>query len=469
MRLGLNLGLSAKASGSGGAADPYASLLALFASSEAGEVWIAHPDYFFTDTACTTPVSAVGDEVQGWLGAKYGVKFTSSTLGRMPKYARQPVGGWTQQFLETEDLSASPWTRLNTTVTSGQADPDGGTSAWLLTCTTTGNAANLAQICSRGNGAHTYSWIVKAGTVNRVLMTMYKTVGWSDNIFDASSGTWVTTDGAVTRGQTDLGSGWWRISLTFTGAMSDPTQPTFIICPIDSAGTAYNSTTNGNTIYIYHPMHNAGSSPATYEARGSAVEAPATGLSVAALWFDGDSDGMSTPAVDLTGTNEATIWWGWDKHLKTNNVGVVIESSADLNFNDGVFRIADTGTSIGNPSDYNYYFSAKGNALFSQYLTEEMAPKHRAIGCLAIDLSAGGSAMAATVKDANGTFTTLATDSGTTPGTGNFGNHTLHIGTRGGGTGLDAHGYMVGALVVLGRAPAGSEVTDIITTIEGLT
>ena len=467
MKLGMNLGFAATSGGGGAPADPYASLLALFAADEPGEVWPVHEDYLFTDTACTTPVSAVGDEIQGWLGAKYGVKFTSSTAGRMPKYARQPVGGWTQQFLETEDLSASPWTRLNTTVTSGQSDPDGGSNAWLLTCTTTGNAANLTQICSRGNGAHTYSWIVKAGTVNRVLMTMYKTGGYSDNIFDTSTGTWPVADGTVTQAATDLGSGWWRISLTFTGAISDTTQPVFIVCPIDNAGTAYNSTTIGNTIYIYHPMHNSGSSPGTYEARGSAVEGPATGESVAAIWFDGDSDGMSTPAVNLTSTNETTIWWGWDKHLATNTVGVIIESSSDINFNDGIFRVAENGV-IGGASANRYYFSGKGNAMLSQYLTEQMTARHRAVGGLAIDLSAGASALSARVTDANGTFTTLATDSGTTTGTGNFGNHTFHCGTRGGGTGLDAHGYMIGALVVLGRAPTGTEFADTVTTLGGL-
>ena len=121
--------LGATALSSAAAGDPYAPLVDLFSASEAGEVWPVHEDYLFTDAACTTPVSAVGQQVQGWLGLKYGIKIVQADTGRVPMYCRQPAGGWTQQLVQTDNLSASDWVKTRASVTGGLADLDGATDA----------------------------------------------------------------------------------------------------------------------------------------------------------------------------------------------------------------------------------------------------------------------------------------------------------------------------------------------------
>jgi len=463
MKLGLGLSQST-GGGSSAPADPYASLLALFAADEPGEVWPVHEDYLFTDTACTTPVGSVGVEVLGWLGAKYGIKFTNNVAGAKPRYARIPVGGWTNHFLYSKTLSNTIWSKTRVTVTGGQADPDGGTEAWLLEGTGTGNACNITQGPDRGNGDHTYSWIVKAGNVNRMLVTLLRAAGWSDNVFDASTGTWPVQGPGVTRNQVDLGDGWWEISLTHNSARVDPV---YLIGPLNNNGTAFNSTTAGNNIYIYHPMLNRGTSRATYEEREDVLgtNLPVDDTTVAALYFEGSTDYMVSSSINFTGTDKITVWTVWDKHNRENNYGAIVELSNNPPSTAGSFIVIENGASA---SAGNVWFGVNGNTTYERYLTQSTPAQSRNIISVAFDISAGANAITANVKDNLGEYTALTTAVGTTPGTGNFGNHPLYIGSRGGGTTLEAMGYMSGALVVLGRAPTGTEFADIGATIEGL-
>lgn len=454
--------LGATAISSAAAGDPYAPLVDLFSASEAGEVWPVHEDYLFTDAACTTPVSAVGQEVQGWLGLKYGVKIVQADTGRVPMYCRQPKGGWTQQFVQTDTLSASDWFKTRASVTGGQADFDGGTDAWLIQTTSSG-FSNIGQPASRGDGPWTYSALVKAGNVNRVLFGQYLTSGYSDNIFDLVSGTWVLSGAGVTRGATDMGGGWWLLTLTYAGVLStSTTQPVYYFGPINNTGTAASNTTTGNNIVVYQPMLNRGSSRATYQSRGALYEGPASGDSVAALYFDGLSESMISSAIDFTGTNEITVWVGWEKRTRVNSYGVVCELSASAPSNAGSFSVLENG------ANDNWYFGANGSSQYERYLTQTMAARNRSIVSVGFDLSAGASAITASVKDHSGTYTALTTAVGTTPGTGNFGNHSVYVGARGGGTLLESCGFFVGALVVLGRAPSGSEFADIAAAVEAL-
>ena len=130
--------LGATAISSAAAGDPYAPLVDLFSASEAGEVWPVHEDYLFTDAACTTPVSSrwAGSPRMAWPEIRR--QDLQADTGRVPMYCRQPKGGWTQQFVQTDTLSASDWFKTRASVTGGQADFDGGTDAWLIQTTSSG-------------------------------------------------------------------------------------------------------------------------------------------------------------------------------------------------------------------------------------------------------------------------------------------------------------------------------------------
>lgn len=428
----------------------------MFAASEKGEVWPVHEDYFFTDTGCTTPVGAVGDEVKGWLGAKYNIAFTQGTAGRIPKYARMPPGGWKTIFVETEDLTATDWYKTNTTITAGQADPDSGSNAFLVTGTTNGGLAKVSQDVYRNANDHTFWLIAKAGNVNRIAMSLEKDNGtYADNIFDLSSGTWILASGSCTRSQTDLGSGWWRISLHYSELRATAEH---WFGPINSAGTGVFDTTNNNTVYVYHPQLEEAAAATTFEARGSLYEGPATGDSVAALYFDGVNDSMSCPAIDLTGTNEVTLFVGFHKRTKAVNYGAIIESSADPTTNNGAFALMEAGVS---GADQNLLLGARGNASLERYMDQAMPPQsHLLLSCI-YDLSASGSAVFAPRAQYHAaTYTATTHGGGSGPGSGNFGNHQFYLGARGGGASGGANGYFVGALVVLGRIATGAEITD---------
>lgn len=465
MSFSLGLGLSSRGGGGGAPADPYASLLALFDASEPGEVWPVHEDYLFTDTACTTPVSAVGDEVKGWLGAKYGVKLTQSSAGAIPLYARQPVGGWKQKLLETGNLTSSTWYKTNTTVTGGETDIDGGANAFRVTSNVTGNLAKCSQDIHRDGSTNTFSVVARPGNVNRIFISLELSNGtYADHIFDLSSGTWILTSGSTTQDATALSGGRYRIEIRHAG-LRIAAEHWF--GPISNTGTGVFSTTTGDYIIVEQPQVEASAAFTSYEERGAAYEGPASGESVAALYFDGSNDFLSSPAIDFTGTDKITLFTAWNKRRLSNVYSTIVELSDDSTVNNGSFSLIDnrsTGSS--------HFFGIRGTSTLERYLTQELFPMDRSTISVVYDLAGDNTTSitprVTTDSGAGTTYSAMTNSSGATPGGGNFGNYVLYVGKRGsGGTG-PSNGYMIGALVVLGREPTGTEFADTATTIGGL-
>lgn len=449
------------------AADPYASLLALFDASEAGEVWPVHEDYLFTDTACTTPVSAVGDEVKGWLGAKYGIKLTQSTAGAIPRYARQPAGGWKQKLLETGNLTSSTWYKTLTTVAGGETDIDGGANAFRVTSTTTGGIAKCSQDIFRDGSTNTFSLVARPGNVNRIFISLERSNGtYADHIFDLSSGTWILTSGATTVSETALSGGRYRIEVHHAGLRASAEH---WFGPISNSGTGVTSTTNGDYVIVEQPQVEAAAAFSSYEERGAAYEGPASGDSVAAIYFDGSNDFLASPAIDFTGTNKITLYTAWNKRRPANEFSVIAELSSDNPTTNGSFALIDNG---GGSGDNSYFFAIRGTSLVEKYLTQQLPPMDRSTISVVYDIAGNNTtAITASVTTDSGAgteYSALTNVSGTTPGTGNFGNQALYVGKRGGGGSGPSNGYMIGALVVLGRAPTGTEFADTVTTLGGL-
>lgn len=201
----------------------------------------------------------------------------------------------------------------------------------------------------------------------------------------------------------------------------------------------------------------------TYQDRGALYEGPASGASVAALHFDGVSDSMVSPSINFTSANELTVWLGWEKTGRVNDFGVIVES-----YTNGGFSILQNGSAAASSTN-NYWFRVQGTSQYEKYLNQALPPQTRGVVAMALDISAGASAFTNIyVSDEYSTYSAVTTASGTTPGTGNFGNIPLYIGARSGGTALESNGAFIGALVVLGRAPAGTEFADIAAAVEGL-
>jgi hypothetical protein len=109
------------------------------------------------------------------------------------------------------------WTNSNTTETGGQADKDGGTTAWLID--TIAAAGRLQQSVST-TGVQTFSVYAKAGTYNFIDVVV---VGGSVSYgyFDLSTGTIGSTDNIIDANIEDVLGGWYRCSITFNDSRSN--------------------------------------------------------------------------------------------------------------------------------------------------------------------------------------------------------------------------------------------------------
>ena len=121
----------------------------------------------------------------------------------------------TQNLLQySNGFSNGVWSQLSITLTSGQAGYDGTNDAWLVTKTASYGRPQQALVSS---GVQTLSVYAKAGTLNWVAV--------SNNLvytyFDLSSGSIGTNVGTIDANIEDVGSGWYRCSITYTGNATD--------------------------------------------------------------------------------------------------------------------------------------------------------------------------------------------------------------------------------------------------------
>lgn len=114
----------------------------------------------------------------------------------------------------SNDFSNAVWTKADTSVTSGQADKDGGTDAWLLSITGASGFQTLRQTKSV-SGVNTISIYAKANALNWMRITN----GISSTYFDIANGV-VGTDSSIGASIESAGNGFFRCSIPFNGAGS---------------------------------------------------------------------------------------------------------------------------------------------------------------------------------------------------------------------------------------------------------
>jgi len=101
----------------------------------------------------------------------------------------------------SNDFSNAVWTKADTSVTSGQADKDGGTDAWLLSITGASGFQTLRQTKSV-SGVNTISIYAKANALNWMRITN----GISSTYFDIANGV-VGTDSSIGASIESAGNG----------------------------------------------------------------------------------------------------------------------------------------------------------------------------------------------------------------------------------------------------------------------
>jgi hypothetical protein len=166
------------------------------------------------------------------------------------------------------------------------------------------------------------------------------------------------------------------------------------------------------------------------------------------LRFDG-AQSLSTASVNFTGTDKITLWAGVTK-LSDAAQRILLESSATAVSNAGAFNIqAPSGAAVA-----DYRMDLNGSQLTAFRTTTFAAPVSNVVS---VGLDIAGALRADEVfPRVNGVVPTLVVAGTANAGTGNFGNHALHIGRRNGST-LP----FVGRLAQLGIRGAASTAAEI--------
>jgi len=168
-------------------------------------------------------------------------------------------GTGTNLFTRSSDLSNAAWQISALTVTGGQTDPFGGTTAALLNDGTTASTSHTIQQFLTCGGPRTLSVYAKAGTANFV--ALYDSSVAQGVFFNISTGTFSANliSAPSSYSITNAGSGWYRISITTTG-----TSASSLAFFMSQDGTNFSYTGSNKTIFLAAPQLEIGSTANTY-------------------------------------------------------------------------------------------------------------------------------------------------------------------------------------------------------------
>lgn len=314
-----------------------------------------------------------------------GVDDSLATAGNVD-FATWTVGTRRNLLTVPTMFDDAAWVKTNATVTANtSAAPDGTTTADKLIPALAATDGRVIQTVTGGAAGVTYTFSAYGKAVDS---------GFADfrlYVDDSASNsarvsynilTGVVTSSAVTTGTwtaasstiTDVGNGWYRVTITFTTTAAALTRA-MVWCR--DAGNA----TNGILLW------------------GAQLET-----------------GSTATAFQDVGTDKVSLFSGLFKASDVS-LGMVVELSAIIGSNNGAFYI----TAPNSASGANYAFASKGTSSASQ-TTSAIAPDTAVVTGLG-----NIGAPSATIRRNGTQLSNTATQ-----GTGNYGSYLLYIGSRGG-------------------------------------
>jgi len=145
-----------------------------------------------------------------------------------------------------------------TSVANSSVSPDGTSNAYKLEANvTSSNGSWFREILSSFSGNYEFSVFAKAGTTDFLQLRVDGTGGV---VFDLSDGTIKSEENAV-GSVLDYGNGWYRCSIQLTASSS---TTLLIIVGNENMSTSVWSSTNGDSVYLYGAMLEAGSYATSY-------------------------------------------------------------------------------------------------------------------------------------------------------------------------------------------------------------
>ena len=181
----------------------------------------------------------------------------------------------TNLALYSQDFSNAAWPKGNCTVAGSQADPNGGTSAFLFTDDATNDLHYFYQFVTPQAGEFTFSFYAKANTLSHCGIRIYDGGIHDSAIFNLSNGTKGSGDGSIE----SVGNGWYRVSLTKSIGGSFAYFNLFL-----SNGSTYIYSGSGQSIYVFGAQYESGVMtpyiPTTTSARSTFAGITVDGTSV---------------------------------------------------------------------------------------------------------------------------------------------------------------------------------------------
>jgi hypothetical protein len=427
----------------------------LFASGEQG-YWLDPSDFstMFQDSAGTTPVTAVGQNVGRILDKSgRGNHFIQSSLASRPVLGRNPITGTRNLLTRTEEFDNTAWAKFNCSISANAVvAPDGTLTAdkFIAASGSFSPDVRLNSGLPVINGA-TYTWsvYVQRGEYRYVsLFELSSGTGAGLLVFDLQTGTVSGTANGASLSQgviTNVGSGWFRISYTFA-MTSTSAQPRVII---SGSGTAItNVTGNGSDgIFIWGAQLELGSTATPYQRVTTAFDVTEAGVPDAYyLSYDGSDDFLVSAATINPGAVDNISLFAGLRKLSDTARGTVIEHTASVAANNGGFQLTAPNEAAG----ATYAFESKGTALTDAIASGFTAPITNVVTGLA-DISDDSN-----IIRVNG----VQADSDTgDQGTGNFANALHYIGRRG-GTSLPFNGRIYQLVTRFGPNLAADVITQ---------
>lgn len=164
------------------------------------------------------------------------------------------------------------------------------------------------------------------------------------------------------------------------------------------------------------------------------------------LDFDGLDDAMVTGSVNFTSTDKVTMVTGLRR--RGTSTGVLLEMSSNFNSNSAFAAFAPiSGNSV-------YFVTQAGGGIYSSAQLSDVAAPSLGVFAFAADRALATNEVSIR-KNGVAATTGRAENSNTS---GNYGNHPLYIGGRGGSS-LFFNGALYG-LIVVGAAPSAGEIAN---------
>jgi hypothetical protein len=337
---------------------------------------------------------------------------------------------------KTEQFDDAVWSKVTDTITANQAvAPDGTMTADLWTHT-----SGRIQVNATLANTTTSLYIKFISGGSTITINTAGNVAADEVVFNLSTLT-VTTLGANNTAATitAVNDGWLRLTVT-RGATAGSTLYFGLGSP------ASNNYIWGASIVP------ANQSTLPYQRVNTSTDYATTGF-LPYLKFDGVDDSLSTNSISFTSTDKMSVFAGVRKlsdvsfgvisELGTNSFGVA--GSFGLFANGGAastgpfYAAFGTGTSS-YAADFQTFTAPISNVVTAQW-----------------DIAQSTGTTEVTLR-ANGAAATRGATSGTSMGTGNFGNYPLYIGRRGGSS-LPFSGQMY-SMIIVGKAVTAGELSS---------